>query len=69
MQKISLEKYELINKYLEDLGKKHDYKEPAKIDFIEGTYNGVVLCLKLLNLKTYQKTSDGIIQLDPECVQ
>lgn len=69
MQKIDLDKYELINKYLEDLGKKHDYEESAKIDFIEGTYNGLALCLKLLNLKTYQRTIDGIIQLDPECVQ
>lgn len=66
---ISLEQYEKINDALNQIGKKHDLEDSANVDFIEGTYNGIVLCLQLLGLKTRNRTSDGVVQLMPENVE
>ena len=70
MQKINLDKYEQINKYLEDLGKKdYNCEQSASTEYLKGVYSGITLCLKILGFKTFQRTVDGVIQLDPECVE
>lgn len=65
---ISLEQYEKINKILDQTGKRHELEGQLNVDFIEGTYNGIVLCLSLLGLKTKNRF-DGVVQLMPENVK